>query len=272
MATITHSIQIPKINLPENYNDNDDAYSDDDSEFATIEVDALADKNSSTTFEQFMLKHQSSIISQIKNNYMPKYRPDTDNQPLPAGLLRKPIGGQEITLRAAVKSLKINGNGTIAGEMGTGKTLLAIIAAVMAGKKRILVLCPPHLVEKWKREVNMTFSPTAAWAVTPQSITDLNRIKAEYADYPAALFVIISREKAKLSYGWQHTVNDQIIKRGGALNPPKHGTELHAQQRRRSEPLPENRTAPITFAAYRPISNAPLFVLIAAASRSIPTA
>ena len=40
--------------------------------------------------------------------------------------------------------------------MGTGKTFIAAGAALMAGFKRILVLCPPHLTRKWKREVEAT--------------------------------------------------------------------------------------------------------------------
>ena len=33
----------------------------------------------------------------------------------------------------------------------------------MAGFERILIICPPHLVPKWKREVEMTVPPTS-WA------------------------------------------------------------------------------------------------------------
>ena len=53
--------------------------------------------------------------------------------------------------------------------MGTGKTFIAA-AAYMAGFKRILVFGPPHLVPKWKREVEMTVPGARAvierWAVS----------------------------------------------------------------------------------------------------------
>ena len=40
--------------------------------------------------------------------------------------------------------------------MGTGKTFIAADATHMAGFRRILMLGPPHLVPKSKREVEMT--------------------------------------------------------------------------------------------------------------------
>ena len=59
--------------------------------------------------------------------------------------------------------------------MGTGKTFIAAAAAHMAGFRRILVLGPPHLVPKWKREVEMT--APGARAVIVISITDLERLR-----------------------------------------------------------------------------------------------
>ena len=72
----------------------------------------------------------------------------------------------------------------------------------MAGFKRILVLCPPHLVPKWKREVEMTVP--GARAVIVKSITDLERLRLSVGSGP--LFAVMSREKAKLSYRWMPAV------------------------------------------------------------------
>ena len=72
----------------------------------------------------------------------------------------------------------------------------------MAGFKRILVLGPPHLVPKWKREVEMTVP--GARAVIVKSITDLERLRLSVGSGP--LFAVMSREKAKLSYRWMPAV------------------------------------------------------------------
>ena len=86
--------------------------------------------------------------------------------------------------------------------MGTGKTFIAAAAAHMAGFLRILVLCPPHLVPKWKREVEMTVPGVRAAIV--KSITDLERLRLSVGSGP--LFAVMSREKAKLSYRWMPAV------------------------------------------------------------------
>ena len=44
----------------------------------------------------------------------------------------------------------------------------------MAGFERILIICPPHLVPKWKWEVEMTVPGIRAAIV--ESITDLERL------------------------------------------------------------------------------------------------
>jgi SNF2 family DNA or RNA helicase len=85
--------------------------------------------------------------------------------------------------------------------MGTGKTFIAAASAYLAGFQRVLVLCPPHLVRKWQREVLETVS--GAGAAIVQSITDLEQLRRTTA---RPLFVIMSRERAKLSYRWRPAV------------------------------------------------------------------
>ena len=72
----------------------------------------------------------------------------------------------------------------------------------MAGFERVLVICPPHLVPKWKREVEMTVPGVRAAIV--ESITDLERLRLSVGSGP--LFAVMSREKAKLSYRWMPAV------------------------------------------------------------------
>ena len=66
----------------------------------------------------------------------------------------------------------------------------------------ILIICPPHLVPKWKREVEMTVPGVRAAIV--ESITDLERLRFSVGSGP--LFAVMSREKAKLSYRWMPAV------------------------------------------------------------------
>jgi hypothetical protein len=116
-------------------------------------------------------------------------------------LLRRPLGAQADAIRAAALSLQRQGSTLFVGEMGTGKSLCAAAATYFAGFERAFILCPPHLVRKWRREVLKTVPGCRATIV--RTITDLERCRAEPAPPGSVHFVICSREQAKLGYRWQ---------------------------------------------------------------------
>ena len=92
-------------------------------------------------------------------------------------------------------------------------SFIGAAAAHAAGFRRILVLCPPHLTRKWKREVEETVPQARAAIVT--SITDLERLRLSVG--PAPLFAVMSRERAKLSYRWSPAVIQRWAAAGGRL-------------------------------------------------------
>ena len=149
----------------------------------------------------FIDRFKDAIAQRVVESYPPLYRPSENGGTLPR-LLRKPLGAQADAIRGAALSLKAHRGTTVVGEMGTGKSFIGAAAAYMAGFQRILVICPPHLVPKWKREVEMTV-PGARAAVV-ESITDLERLRLSIG--PGPLFAVMSREKAKLSYRWKAAV------------------------------------------------------------------
>ena len=149
----------------------------------------------------FIDTFKEAIARRVVESYPPLYRPSENGGKMPR-LLRKPLGAQEDAIKGAALSLEAHRGTTVVGEMGTGKTFIAAAAAHMAGFQRMLILCPPHLVPKWKREVEMTVP--GARAVIVRSITDLERLRISVGSGP--LFAVMSREKAKLSYRWMPAV------------------------------------------------------------------
>ena len=145
-------------------------------------------------------------------SYPPLYRPSETPVKIPR-LLRTPMGGQEDAIKGTALSLQAHRGTTVVGEMGTGKTFIGAAAAHAAGFRRILILCPPHLTRKWKREVEDTV-PGARAAIVA-SITDLERLRLSVG--PAPLFAIMSRERAKLSYRWSPAVIQRWAAAGGRL-------------------------------------------------------
>ena len=160
----------------------------------------------------FIDTFKDSIAQRVVESYPPLYRPSEQAVQLPP-LLRSPLGAQADAIRGAALSLSANQGTTVVGEMGTGKTFIATSAAHAAGFRRILVLCPPHLVRKWKREVEETIPGAKAAIVS--SITDLERLRLFPGSSP--LFAVMSRERAKLSYRWQPAVNERWAVSNGRL-------------------------------------------------------
>lgn len=109
---------------------------------------------------------------------------------------------------AAATRLKAHDDAYIIGEMGTGKTLMgASVAALTAAlyalnggqkSKHFLVMCPPHLVKKWGREIQHVWP--AAKVSTLKSISDVDRFFA--ADGP--IFGVIKETSTRQATGWAH--------------------------------------------------------------------
>ena len=149
----------------------------------------------------FIETFKEAIAQRVVESYPPLYRPSENGRKLPR-LLRTPLGAQTDAIRGAALSLEAHRGTTVVGEMGTGKTFIGAAAAHMAGFQRVLVLCPPHLTKKWKREVEQTVPFAQAAIVT--SITDMEKLRLSTG--PGPLFVVMSRERAKLSYRWKAAV------------------------------------------------------------------
>ena len=148
---------------------------------------------------EFIESYKGAITRQVIDSYPPQYQSTENFMEWPA-LYRKPMGGQFDAIQGTVLSLKTHPGTIVVGEMGVGKTTVAVIASKMAGFDKIIVLCPPHLVKKWKREIEETIPQ--AHAIIVNSITDLEKVR-HYSSRMQSLYVIMSRERAKLSYRWK---------------------------------------------------------------------
>ena len=77
---------------------------------------------------------------------------------------------------------------------------VSLAAAYLAGMRRVIVVCPPHLVRKWVREVQLAVPSTTPVIVT--TITELDKA-CRNASPRSMLVVIVSRERLKLSHRWR---------------------------------------------------------------------
>lgn len=151
--------------------------------------------DSEMSLANFLETHRDGIIEAVTRTYPPLV---TQAEPVP-GLLRQPLGRQAEAITAVALSLREHRNTLLVGEMGTGKSFCSIASAYKAGMQRTLVMCPPHLVEKWAREVQTTVPGVRTRIL--ESITQIEALRWDVGAGP--LFAILSREKAKLSHAWR---------------------------------------------------------------------
>ena len=169
-------------------------------------------KGKKMNLSEFVDTYRDAIAARVVESYPPLYRPSTNGHRLPQ-LLRSPIGAQTDAVRGTALSLRARRGTTVVGEMGTGKTFIAAAAAHMAGFRRVLVVGPPHLMRKWKREVEQTV-PNARAAIV-RSISDLEALRMSHG--PGPLFAVMSRERAKLSYRWKPATVERWAAPAGRL-------------------------------------------------------
>jgi SNF2 family DNA or RNA helicase len=134
-------------------------------------------------------------LSNIEGGEMDKV--DESNIRKLAELSRKPFYAQATTINSLAKAFYTAERKSLilVGEMGTGKTLIGAAVAYLNPKKahRTLILCPPHLVRKWEREILLTVPGAKVRCLKTVEDVDL-------AEPRGCEFWILSREKAKLHY------------------------------------------------------------------------
>lgn len=110
---------------------------------------------------------------------------------------------QKNVIVAINRSLDKNRSAFVCGEMGVGKTALAVSSVYCNAKSRnitSIVMAPGHLVYKWQREIERLFPD--ARTVVVSDFKDLLRLEKEIKNRARTcpLFIIISKDSAKITF------------------------------------------------------------------------
>jgi len=150
---------------------------------------------------EFLNDYKEVIRRQVIEGFRPLYTPaDRDEfaEKL-SSLKRQPYLAQVDAISGLTLALQKQPAAFLVGEMGVGKTLIACATAFLLGMKNTLVLCPPHLVRKWEKEIKDTLPECEVIQI--RSITGLCK---SYESFTSTMrFFILGRERAKLSYRWK---------------------------------------------------------------------
>lgn len=177
----------------------------------------------SLSLNSFISEFGEELLSSLHRSNPPIYAGESrpDRRQILASLIRPPFPAQAEVVHAAAELL-INRNEpavVVNGEMGTGKTLMAIaLAAILnaEGYRRTLVLSPPHLVYKWRREIRETIPGAIVWVLNgPDTLMRLLALR-EQLDLPpkGQEFFVMGRVRMRLGFHWRPAFSRRRVKGG----------------------------------------------------------
>lgn len=165
----------------------------------------------------FIREFGQGLLEQVRAQHPPVYQPMQDEltpqwqarQQIMQSLRRKPFEQQAQAVQAVVKLL-VDRNEPAAvlnAEMGTGKTMMAICAAAVMQQShpRTLVISPPHLVYKWRREILETVPNARVWVLNgPDTLRKLLSLRERLglkSDVPE--FFVLGRVRMRMGFHWK---------------------------------------------------------------------
>lgn len=207
------------------------------------------------TCYDYLRTYASELGARIVEMYPPLQGPKDPLAPELKTLLRKPLPVQGMTITGCAKYLKTAKSVSIVGECGTGKTLMSagIVHAHAEGDPySAIVMCPPHLVLKWAREIFITVPDARVFVIydfrnggDPKkphgvvemrlrnghavskgertTLSDLRRIgrRGWRRKWTTPTYFVVSKETGKLGYYWKHaySVRSTRLERRLITNP-----------------------------------------------------
>ena len=160
---------------------------------------------------QFIDDFGDSLLDAVREQCAPVYdgMADTTREKRMDALLRSPFPAQRDVVQSVLRLLVDRGQpaAIINAEMGTGKTMMAIAAAALMhheGYRRTLVIAPPHLVYKWRREIRETVPGARVWILNgPDTLRKLLVMRSMRAAPSVPEFFVLGRVRMRMGYHWR---------------------------------------------------------------------
>jgi len=182
-----------------------------------------ADASLTLSLQDFVTEFGDELLDSLNRANPPVYTgvPRAQRQIVLASLKRRLFPAQAEIVHAAAELLVNQGEraAIVNGEMGTGKTCIGIaLAAVLnaEGYRRTLVLSPPHLVYKWRREILETVAGAKVWVLNgPDTLVKLIKLR-EQLGVPAQgqEFFVLGRVRMRMGFHWKPAFVRKPIRRG----------------------------------------------------------
>jgi len=186
---------------------------------------------------EFMKVHGEKIAAHVLETYKLIYNLDPTANEIAVldrlGTQREALPGQERAgllpaqrhaAAALARSIRKNGVANCQAEMGTGKTTISTGVIELLDAYPAIVLCPPHLVPKWIREIEEVIPGAYAREIrrigrNSDEVYDVNDVREFLDQYKAAYdlaqkkggpkpkwVAVVAHTSAKFGAGWQPAV------------------------------------------------------------------
>ena len=187
---------------------------------ATLPVPDTAEASGHVlSLKDFIAAFGDGLLETVRVQNPPVYVGDADpgRSRLMDALRRQPFARQRDVVQAVTRLLVDLDEpaAIINGEMGTGKTMMAIATAVClhhAGFPRALIICPPHLVYKWRREVRETVPGARVWILNgPDTLKKLLQLRSLREKPAVPEFFVMGRVRMRMGFSWTPAFVERIV-------------------------------------------------------------
>lgn len=186
-------------------------------ETAQAEEATEAEDSTNLAMADFIEQFGDGLLEQIRCQNPPIYDPALnqksatwhERQTIMDGMKRKPFEAQAEAVHAITTLLLDHGKtaAVLNADMGTGKTMMAICAASIIQEKhpRTLVISPPHLVYKWRREILSTVPNAKVWILNgPDTLRKLLMLRSALGlKSERQEFFVLGRVRMRMGFHWR---------------------------------------------------------------------
>lgn len=164
------------------------------------------------TLKDFLTDFGQALKEKVISSFHPLFNPNSMDSWDQAAekkleeLKRKCLPAQKRAVIALAKGFSIGEKRglILCAEQGSGKTQQAIAVAHLLPKKnyRVIIMCPPHLVRKWIREIEIVLPKGKVINLNGKGLKDLIALRRSKKP-TCPEFYVIGRERAKGHHGWK---------------------------------------------------------------------
>ena len=206
-------------------------------EAAPVQGELLDAESSPLTLslQDFVGEFGDELLDALNSANPPVYngQPQAHRQLVVASLKRKLFPAQAEVVHAAAELLIDRGEraAIVNGEMGCGKTTVGIATAAVLnaeGYRRTLVLSPPHLVYKWRREIQETVAGAKVWVLNgPDTLIKLIKLREQLNVQPTGQeFFVLGRVRMRMGFHWKPVFTQRRTRHGNVAACPDCGTVI----------------------------------------------